>query len=181
MTNIHVNNHNDLEWTDKAGFTFLQIVTDTELELPLSDILVIMKYIERNAIGTQMGVLLCRMLKEIAHAGCPQPTFKDVEDHFNTSSIPFKKALAHTFNKILQEFKQDILDYIEYKKRMDLAQVVESLGKIMKYVGENEISDTYANIIRESLKIIERGLPKKDRVEQIDIPGVGKGTVTFHE
>jgi hypothetical protein len=161
MTDIHINNHNDLEWVDKAGFTFLQIVVDTDLQLPLSDILAIMKYIQRNAIGTQMGVLLCRMLKEVEHAGCPQPTFKDVEDHFNTSSIPFKKALAHTFNKILQECKQDILDYIEYKKRMDLAQVVESLGKIMKYVGENEISEANTNFIRESLKLIEKGLPSK--------------------
>lgn len=160
-TTIHINDYTNDEWADKAGFSFLQIIVDTNFELPLSDIMAIMKYIKRNAMGTQMGVLFNRMLNETSLSLTP-PTFADFELQYKNLTIEQRKILARTFNTILQNNKEDIKNHIEYKKRMDFAKIVQSLGEVMQYIGNNEISDTWADVIRESLKLIEKGLPRKE-------------------
>ena len=150
--------YKELEWVDKTGLVFLNLVSEKgEVNFPLGDLLTIIIYIRRNATK-HLTSLLIDMLNTFEKQ-CPayMNDISSLTYYYEKSNISQRKSLASVLNPVLRAHKPEIIEHIQWFKNQKFRVAFEGLYTMALYAMTNEIPNP--ELVRETIRIIELKLP----------------------
>ena len=172
-TDAYVTDYNDLEWVDKAGPCFLDMLVkgensqDESSYLGLLDIVILLRYMERNPNRNlfSLRLNLLNKFQELYpdHTG----TLLSLISFYEKGSISERKILALSLNKVLLECKMDIVKALDHEKETNYHSALQGLFTMAQYASNMDRSETIQNpnLIRALLNIIEGKLPRETQAQ----------------